>query len=114
QTDRLWFVVSNLAIDYFDFHTLIFSHATGSQKEFFVSKRNFSECSPHESEREPQGRLELPVQRGFCRRCCCVETRRTFKFTSADHCMRLLRENQVNQSCRSQQRNTLICESLQN
>src|SRR5262249_18573988 len=36
QTDRLRFVVSSLAIDYFDFHTLIFNHPTGKQKEFFI------------------------------------------------------------------------------
>jgi len=37
QTDRLRFVVSSLAIDDFDFHTLIFNDSTGKQKEFFIS-----------------------------------------------------------------------------
>src|SRR5262245_423586 len=35
QTDRLRLVVSSLAINNFDFHTLIFSHPTAEQKEFF-------------------------------------------------------------------------------
>jgi len=40
QTDRLRFVVSSLAIDYFDFHTLIFNHATVKQKKLFISRGN--------------------------------------------------------------------------
>src|SRR5262245_44035311 len=36
QTDRLRFVISSLAVNDFDFHTL-FSHATGKPSEFFVS-----------------------------------------------------------------------------
>jgi hypothetical protein len=36
----LRFVVSSLAIDYFDFHALIFNHATGKQKKFFISRGN--------------------------------------------------------------------------
>jgi len=39
----LRFVVSSLAIDDFDFHTLIFNDSTGKQKEFFISDVSGSE-----------------------------------------------------------------------
>ena len=39
QTDRLRFIASSLAIEYFDFHTLIFNHGIGKKKEFFISKK---------------------------------------------------------------------------
>jgi hypothetical protein len=38
RLSRLRFVVSSLAIDDFDFHTLIFNQAAGKQNEFCISK----------------------------------------------------------------------------